>query len=1117
MQQIAQWLEKIGLSEYAQRFAENGIDVSVLQHLTDQDLKDIGVLLGHRRKLLAAIRELAAAAPVHAEAAARSDSQPEDTAERRQVTVMFSDMVGSTALSARMDPEDLRDVISAYQKCVAETVHRFGGFVAKYMGDGVLVYFGYPEAHEDDAERAARAGLELIAAVAGLKTGAPLQTRVGIATGLVVVGDLIGSGEAQERGIVGETPNLAARLQGVAEPNMVVISQSTRRLLGSLFVLEDLGAKDLKGIAGPVSARAVLRASTAQSRFEALHSAATSLVGREEEIELLKRRWQSATAGKGHVVLLSAEPGIGKSRLVAALTEMLQSEPHATFQYFCSPHRQDSALFPVIARLERAAGFEHSDTSEAKFDKLEALVTQSSKVAEDVMLFAELLSLPPCSRYAPINYSPQRKKEKTLDAVIRHLTDAAERQPVLLIFEDIHWIDPTSRELLDLAVQRIEQLPILAIATFRPEFRSTWAGQSQVTTLTLAPLAQNDSAKLVRQIERGTMPLPGDLVQEIVARSDGVPLFLEEVTRAVLEAAGADALRPKADVSIAERLGHAVPTTLHASLIARLDRIGSIAKEIAQVGAAIGREFSYGFLAATSQRSPSQLKESLARLVEAGLVFQRGTLPQATFLFKHALVQDAAYSTLLRGARRNLHAHIADALLAMSQTESVAPEIVALHMQSAERPAEAIVYWQKAGEQSVRHANNREAVAHFHRALSLLEAQPQTSERWRTELTILSQLGPALMSVHGWAAAEVGEVVERAADVGRRLESSQELVPSIANLWIFHYANGRLDAAEKISEDLLRIARELNSPEVLLQAHHTAWPVRWGRGALTEAVEHIDAGLALYDEERHAHHRFLYLGHDPAVCGLAIASQLHSTLGHPARARDMGNRALTLARRLKHEPTLVHGLWFVVESQMTSRDIAAVAADTAELVKLAEQYGLPLPLAMGLVYRGWALACSDKAVEGLEFAEQGITLLERSGTRIFLSRGYSAIADIYLMLGRYADGLRQVEKALRIASDIGESFYLPRLFQIRAGLMQASGQADEVVEASLRRSLELAIAQSAKVFELRAAIGLVGIWRRQGKRKEGRDLLTSTCNFCAEGHDMPDFKEATALLDELGS
>ena len=411
-----------------------------------------------------------------------------------------------------------------------------------------------------------------------------------------------------------------------------------------------------------------------------------------------------------------------------------------------------------------------------------------------------------------------------------------------------------------------------------------------------------------------------------------------------------------------------------------------LAKEIAQVGAAIGREFSYQLLAATSQRSPSHLQQALTRLVETGLIFQRGTPPEATFLFKHALVQDAAYSTLLRGARRDLHARIANALLAVSHTESVVPEIIALHMQSAERSAEAIVYWRKAGEQSIRRANNREAVAHFHRALSLLEEQPQTTERWRTELAILSQLGPALMSVHGWAAAEVGEVVERATEVGRRLESSQEIAPSIANLWVFHYASGRLDAAEKISDDLLRIARDLNSPEVLLQAHHTAWPVRWGRGALTDAVGHIDAGLALYDEEHHAHHRFLYLGHDPAVCGLAIASQLYSTLGYPTQAADSADRALALARRLNHEPTLVHGLWFVVELQMTRRDVAGVTANTTELLKLAEQYGLPQPRAMGLVYRGWALASSGNEKEGLALAEEGVTLLERSGARVFLSR-----------------------------------------------------------------------------------------------------------------------------------
>ena len=685
----------------------------------------------------------------------------------------------------------------------------------------------------------------------------------------------------------------------------------------------------------------------------------------------------------------------------------------------------------------------------------------------------------------------------------------------MLIFEDIHWIDPTSRELLDLAIQRIEQLPIMAIATFRPEFQSPWAGQSHVTTLTLVRLALEDSAALVRQIERDNVPLPEDVVQEIVARSDGVPLFLEEVTRAVLEAARADASCGKTGVPIQAKLDRAVPATLHASLTARLDRIGSTAKEIAQVGAAIGREFSYQLLAATSQRSPSHLQQALTRLVETGLIFQHGTPPEATFLFKHALVQDAAYSTLLRGARRDLHARIANALLAVSHTESVVPEIIALHMQSAERSAEAIVYWRKAGEQSIRRANNREAVAHFRRALSLLEAQSQTTMRWRTELAILSQLGPALMSVHGWAAAEVGEVVERATQVGRRLESSQEIAPSIANLWVFHYASGRLDAAEKISDDLLRIARDLNSPEVLLQAHHTAWPVRWGRGALTDAVGHIDAGLALYDEERHAHHRFLYLGHDPAVCGLAIASQLYSALGYPTQAADSGDRALALARRLNHEPTLVHGLWFVVESQMTRRDVAGVTANTIELLKLAEQYGLPQQRAMGLVYRGWALASSGNEAEGLALAEEGATLLERSGARVFLSRTYGVIAEVHLIAGRYADGLRQVEKALHIASDIGKSFYLPRLFQLRARLMEASGQIDET-EASLRRSLELAVLQGARTLELRAAISLGGLWSRQGKSDQARQLLRPICDWFTEGHDTSDFREARALLDAIG-
>lgn len=1112
MQHIAEWLEGIGLSEYAQRFAENGIDISVLPHLTDQDLREIGVLLGHRRKMLAAISQVGGRSMSQSATTTLLEPQPRETAERRQVTVLFSDMVGSTALSSRMDPEDLREIISSYQNCVTQIVRRFGGFVARYMGDGILAYFGYPEAREEDAERAVRTGLELVTAVSALRTLAPVQARVGVATGMVVVGDMIETDEARERGIVGETPNLAARLQAMAEPGTVVIAESTRRQLGRLFDLEDLGARDLKGIPKPVRSWAVLRTSAAESRFKALHAGTTTLVGREAEIDLLKRYWRSVKDGETRVVQVSAEAGLGKSHLVATFGEQLRTEPHTILQYFCAPHSQDSALLPVVACLEREAGFEHGDSPEVKRNKVEALITSNSEVIEDCLLIADLLALPQSGEKHSVDYSPQRKKEKTLEALLRHLVGAARRQPVLLVFEDAHWIDPTSREWLNLAIRQIRQLPLLLIVTFRPDFQSPWAGQSHVTSLPLPRLAPEDSIALVRQIERANASLPDDVVQEIIARSDGVPLFLEEVTRSVLETEDANALGERHIDPTQAGPDRRIPSTLRASLIGRLDRLGSAAKEIAQFGAAIGREFSYKLLASTSRRSPFELQDALALLVEKGLIFQSGLLPQATFLFKHALVQDAAYSTLLRGARRDIHGRIANALLAVVPADGVAPEVIALHLQQAERLGEAIAYWQKAAEQSVRRANNREAAAHFRRALSLLEAQPQTNARWRAELAILSQLGPALITVHGWAATEVGEVVERASALGERLESSQEIAPSIANLWIFHYANGRLDAAEKVSRDLLRIARDLDSQEVLLQAHHTAWPVRWGRGALKDALSHIDAGLALYDEERHAHHRFLYLGHDPAVCGLAIASQLCSMLGHTAKAKEKEGQALALARRLNHEPTLMHGLWFVIESQMTRGDVAGVSANAAELLKLAEQYGLPLPRAMGLVYHGWALACSGVTETGFEQAREGTGLLERTGNRILLSRAYGVIAEIHLMSGRHVAGLSEVEKALHVASSIGESFYVNRLLLTRALLMQACGQADESIETGLRCCLEFAATQGAKAFELRTAIQLAILWDRHGKRDQARVLLKPICDWFSEGDDAADVTQASEML-----
>ena len=717
---IVVWLRSLGLGKYEAAFRENEIDETVLPNLTAEDLKDLGVsIVGHRRKLLDAIAALRSdtSAPGSSSdlknAPSAPSPSPEDRAERRQVTVMFSDLVGSTALSARMDPEDLREVISAYQKCVAEAVQRFGGFVAKYMGDGVLVYFGYPQAHEDDAERAVRAGLELVAAVGALKTHAPLQTRVGIATGLVVVGDLIGSGASQEQAIVGETPNLAARLQGIAEPNTVVIAESTRRLVGNLFELDDLGSQQLKGIAGAVRAWAALRPASVESRFDALHATGvTELVGREEELELLLRRWSKAKTGEGQVVLLSGEPGIGKSRLTVALQERLKGEPHTRVRYFCSPQHTDSAFYPAIAQLERAAAFERHDIPESKLEKTVSLLGSSAAQDTDVQLLAELLSIPIGNRYSALNWSPQRKKEKTFEALLRQLDIAARQQPVLLIYEDVHWIDPSSRELLDMTVDRVARLPVLLLITFRPEFVPPWTGQAHLTTLTLSRLGRREGALLVERLA-ANRALPDEITAEIVERTDGVPLFVEELTKAVLEAAveGQDASET---ISKAALPSLAVPATLYASLMARLDRLGTAAKEVAQIGAAIGREFSYELLILVAQKNEEEVKASLAHLSDAGLVFCRGMPPEANFLFKHALVRDAAYGSLLRSQRQHLHARIATTLETEFPDKAAAqPEVLGHHAEEAGLAAKAIGFWQKAGELAVRRAANPEAIRHL--------------------------------------------------------------------------------------------------------------------------------------------------------------------------------------------------------------------------------------------------------------------------------------------------------------------------------------------------------------------------------------------------------------------
>jgi class 3 adenylate cyclase len=776
MSTVTEWLASLGLSEHAQRFEEERIDAEVLAELTDQDLQDLGLPLGHRRKILKAIREL----PTSASPATRSESGAvprsagvsQDTAERRQLTVMFCDLVGSTALSTRLDPEDLRGIISAYHRCCADLVERNGGFVAKYMGDGVLAYFGYPRAHEHDAEHAVQAALALIEAVPKLATpaGVPLQVRVGIATGLVVVGDLIGTGAAQEQAVVGETPNLAARLQGLAEPGAVVIAAATRRLTGGLFDYRDLGTVALKGFAEDVAAWQVLGASGTESRFEALRATTTPLVGRDEDLDLMLRRWERAKQGDGQVVLISGEPGIGKSRIAQTIAERISAEPHTRLRYFCSPHHQDSALYPSITQLERATGFRREDTPEERLDKLEAVLARGTNDVSGVApLFADLLSIPTGDRYPPLNLTPQKRKEKTLQAQLAQIEGLSGRQPVLMVFEDVHWSDATTRESLDLLIDRVPSLRVLVIITFRPEFAPPWIGRPHVAMLTLNRLSPAQRAAMIAEVTGGKA-LPKEIADQIVDRTDGAPLFIEELTKNVLESGiVTDAGDRYAVAGPVAPL--AIPTSLHASLLARLDRLAPT-REIAQIGAALGRSFSHELISAVAQMPQRQLDDALAQLVDAELIFRRGTPPDAEYTFKHALVQDAAYSTLLRSRRQQIHARVA-ATLESRFPEIVAaqPALVAQHCAEAGLTEKAIAYWLKAGQQAVSRSAMAEAVAQLERGLASLPTMPSEAAREQKELDLRSALQPALVATRGYSASEVGENINRARTLAEKCGS----------------------------------------------------------------------------------------------------------------------------------------------------------------------------------------------------------------------------------------------------------------------------------------------------------------------------------------------------------
>ena len=1125
MQQIADWLENLGLGRYAQRFAENDINFSILSDLTDQNLKELGVSsLGHRRQLLRAIAELTSVEknePTPAVAAPTAVfPQSHDVAERRQVTVMFSDLVGSTALSARIDPEDLREVISVYQKCVAETVQRFGGFVAKYMGDGVLVYFGYPQAHEDDAERAVRAGLELIAAVGGLKSSAPLQTRLGIATGLVVVGDLIGSGEAHERRIIGETPNIAARLQGIAEPNGVVIAEGTRKLLGNLFELEDLGAKDLKGIAVPVRAWAALRASSVESRFEALHtSGLTALVDREEELELLLRRWSKAKAGEGQVALLSGEAGIGKSRLTAALLERLTSEPHTRLRYFCSPQHTDSAFYPIISQMERAAGITHDDALPTKLDKLDAMLAQSSTSAHDAALLAEMLSLLNDGRYPPLDPDPHRRRQRTLEALNLQMEVLSRSNPVLTIVEDVHWSDPTSLEAFGRAVDRVASHRVLLIVTFRPEFDAPWIGRSHVTALTLNRLEEREVAILIDSVS-GDKRLPANVRQDIIERTDGIPLFVEEITKAVLEAESHGAAEQTLAAIPFSALE--VPASLHASLLARLDRLGP-AKEVAQVGAAIGRGFSHALLAAVMRKPEAQLNEALDRLVSAGLLFRQGLPPNATYLFKHALVQDAARSTLLREPRRALHARIAETLESeFADLVERQPELLARHCTEAGLIEKAAPLWGKAGQRSLDRSALLESIEQITRALDQIAALPGSAALRREQIKLQVAVLTPLIHVKGHAAPETKAaaeqarlLIEQAEAIGEPPEDPLLLFSLLYAFWVASFVAFRGDMMRELAAHFLALAEKQGSTVPLMVGHRNMGVSLLHTGDIEEALLHIDQAMALYDpvDHRQLATRF---GQDVRVALSFYQSLARWPLGYPEVALADADRAIKDARDIGQAATLMAALTLTSLTHIHCGSYPAAKLQLDEAITLADEKGALFWKTGVMLVAGCLLTASGKAADAVPMVTSGLASWRQTGTTVWTPAYFSYLARAHADLGHFDEASRAIGEAISAVQTTRETWYEAEIHRIAGEIALRRAEPDATkAEACFERALAVARAQRAKSWELRAAISLARLWRDQGKRHEARDFLAPVYGWFTEGFDTVDLKEATALLEEL--
>jgi predicted ATPase/class 3 adenylate cyclase len=1118
MPSVREWLASLGLSEYADRFVEQRIEFSILQDLTDNDLKhELGVVfLGDRRRLLRAIAKLSGTASATPQLAVGSEPVARDEAERRHLTVMICDLVGSTALSARLDPEDMRVVIDAYHAACARITRNYDGFLAEFRGDGTLAYFSYPLAHEDDAERTVRAGLDIIAAVARLETRAAeaLAVRIGIATGVVVIGDLSREGALREHAVVGEAPNLAARLQTLAEPGTIIVAASTRRLLGNLFRLRDLGLHEVKGFANPVAAWAVEGISDSESRFEAVRAIhLTDLIGRKEEIDFLLERQRLAWKGEGQIVLISGEPGIGKSRLAAALAERIAGEPHTRLRYQCSPYHSNSALRPFIAQFERAAGLKANDTSEQRLDKLEAVLAMDGLRVEAVApLFATLLSIPFGERYPPLPLSPAQQRRRTLAALLDQFEGLARRQPILFSFEDMHWADATSLELLDLTMERMRQLRVLALFTFRPEFEPSWIGLPNVSTLTLGRLNRKDVENMVAQVTGGRV-LPPEVMKQIIARTDGNPLFVEELTKAVLETGilvengegyRLDGLLPPL----------AIPETLQDSLMARLDRLAPV-REIGQIGAAIGREFSYPLLRALVGHDETSLKHALAQLEQAGLVFRRGEPPEAVYSFKHALVRDAAYESLLKSRRQQLHGQIARALeerfvdIVASQ-----PEMVAHHFTQAGLVDSAIDYWLRAGNLALSRSANAEAVKHLRQGIELTQSNAPSANRVRKELDFYLALGPAMAATEGYANPETLRVFSHARSLLAEGGTLTEQMTVLWGVYLAHSMRAENIAAREIAHRCLALAAEHEHPGVSALANRFMGQILWVMGAFVDARSHLKRTLELCAANQETITSYRKFGADDEVAALSPLARTLLLLGYPERAAAAAGQALARARNMGLAFTTALALDGEALLGVLGADPQRAAAHADEAMVHSIEHSLADYEQRARFSQGALLAQGGNPQYGIELMHSAIAAIERTNSvnRRTLYLGHSAAA--HASLGQPEVGLDLLEEAIQTADKINERFFEAELYRLRGEMLLTLGKKGEA-EAGLRRALTIAQQQQARWWELRAATTLAKHWHNEGKYLEAYSLLQSVYGWFVEGFNTTPLKDAKALLDEL--